>query len=494
MNLKSIPFLIALLFISISQSFSQENYILDLKKSLEIAKEKSYSMLMLQQNLMIAEYELKAATNRFKTKIDLNLKAPNYVESIESWDTGGGISYYPNKKLTYRSDLSINQPLPTDGNVFINTGINNIDDYNADMNSLQFNTRVGVKQPLGPLYSYNNIRSEFKKANLNYELGQKNLLRAELNLVYNVSQAFYNLMSAKERWTISELNLERQKSAYETAANKFNAGLIRETEALQMEIDLGEAQNNYDIAIVNYDSQLNNLKEVLGLNMQDSISIISDFEFEEIYVDVEQAVALGLENRLEIREQEINIELSEIQIKKRKADRLIQGDISAYYDFIGVGYDQLGTPAFSNAMSDLQTRPANRGIALNLYIPILDWGVNKSLQRAAEADKQRKEYALELEKIQIEREIRNIVSRLHSSLKRLQLLIKNVELAERNFEISRSRFTNGDIDAQTLALDRIRLNNAYNSRLDAYISYKLFIADLARKTFYDFEENARLTD
>ena len=99
-----------------------------------------------------------------------------------------------------------------------------------------------------------------------------------------------------------------------------------------------------------------------------------------------------------------------------------------------------------------------------------------------------------LEKIKIEREIRNTVNNLHSSLKRLQLLIKNVELAERNFEISRQRFSNGDIDAQTLALDRVRLNDAYNSRLEAYISYKLHISDLTRKTFYDFEKGVILAE
>ena len=65
-------------------------------------------------------------------------------------------------------------------------------------------------------------------------------------------------------------------------------------------------------------------------------------------------------------------------------------------------------------------------------------------------------------------------------------------LAEKNFDISNARFTNGDIDAQTLALDRIRLNNAYLSRLGAYISYRLFIADLTRKTFYDFETGTAL--
>jgi len=92
------------------------------------------------------------------------------------------------------------------------------------------------------------------------------------------------------------------------------------------------------------------------------------------------------------------------------------------------------------------------------------------------------------EKINIEREIRNTVKQLNSSLKRLQLLEQNVVIAEKSFDISRQRFSNGDIDSQSLALDRTRLNAAYQSHLDSYISYKLLLSDITRKTFYDFEE------
>ena len=53
--------------------------------------------------------------------------------------------------------------------------------------------------------------------------------------------------------------------------------------------------------------------------------------------------------------------------------------------------------------------------------------------------------------------------------------------------ISKQRFSNGDIDSQALALDRNRLNLANIAHLDSYIQYKLLLADLMRKTFYDFE-------
>lgn len=89
----------------------------------------------------------------------------------------------------------------------------------------------------------------------------------------------------------------------------------------------------------------------------------------------------------------------------------------------------------------------------------------------------------------IEQEVRNLVSNLTSSLKRLQLLEKNLTIAEKSFEITRQRFSDGDIDSQSLALERNRLNNAYVSHLNAYINYQMQLADLMRRTFYDFKNN-----
>jgi outer membrane protein TolC len=125
---------------------------------------------------------------------------------------------------------------------------------------------------------------------------------------------------------------------------------------------------------------------------------------------------------------------------------------------------------------------------LRVSIPIFDWGENRSLVKAAESSLEITRHQYDQEKIQIESEIRNTVKRLKSSLHRLQLLEKNLVLAEKSFSISRQRFNNGDIQSQDLALDRDRLNAAYQSHLESYISYKLYIADVMRKTFFDFEK------
>ncbi|NLE32940.1 MAG: TolC family protein, partial [Bacteroidales bacterium] len=161
--------LLMLLLGSLSLTTNAETYVLDLQKSIEIAKEKSYEMLTLYQDLLIADYNLKSANSQFKTHVDLQLTTPDYKETVNRFQDSTGIYFYPIKELSYSGTLEINQPLPTDGRIYIQSGLSADDDLNADERSMYLNTRLGLTQPLTALYGYNNIRSSYKQAKLDYE-------------------------------------------------------------------------------------------------------------------------------------------------------------------------------------------------------------------------------------------------------------------------------------------------------------------------------------
>lgn len=488
--MRKILFITALLFFCTLLLQSQTIHTLTLEESIEIAKEKSYSMLRLGEDLKIAEYNLKSATSRLKTNINMTISAPQYSETIESWkDTTGTTYYYPIKNLSYSSTLTINQPLPTDGNIFIQNSLSSGDNLTNNYRSSHLRSRIGFDQPLNSFYAYNSIKSTLKRAELDYERSNKQFKREELNLIYQVSNAYYNLLSLQESMEIAALDLERQQDAYEISKNKYAAGLIREVDALQMEIDLAEAQNNYDIAILNEVSSKNSFKELLGLDLNDSISLSSELDYQIVIIDPEKAVELALKNRLEVREQEIQIELQKLSIKQQKANSMIRGSVNAYFEKAGINQQSdIGfLKSINNSYHNLIDRDASYGVGLTVTIPILDWGQNKAMVRAAESRLTQFNYRKEEVEREIETEVKNLIASISSNLKRLQLLEKNVVVAEKSFEITRQRYSDGDIDSQNLALERNRLNNAYTSHLRAYINYQLSLADLTRKTFYDFQ-------
>lgn len=484
-------------FVLVSLVSAQQIYNLDLESSIELAKEKSRTMLILQQSMKKASYDLKAATSSYKTHVDLDFVLPQYTETIRQFEDSSGISFYPVRQNQINSYLTISQPLPTDGYLFIRSGVQSFVDYYADDRNAQISSSIGLRQPIEAFFGYNQLRLGFKQAKLAYDLSLKQLKREELNLVYDISQTFFTLLSYHERLNIAQLSLNKQQEAYSIAQNKYNAGLIREVESLQMEVDLGEAANNFDIARVDYSSQIDLFKEKLGIDLHDSVDLKSDLGYNVVLVDMEKAVSLALENRLELKENEIQIELAKMEIKKRRAAGMINGDILINYNFIGVDKSNLSIPietSFNNTWQNLSSRPGSFGLGMTINIPIIDWGENRARVHGAEASLSQSVIRLDAEKVTIERDIRTTVNRLQSSLHRLQLLEKNVLVAEKSFEISRQRYVNGDIDSQSMALERERLNNAYISRLESFINYKLLLSDLMRKTFFDFEKNISMLD
>lgn len=477
-------------------SASAETYQLDLQKSIDIAKEKSFSMQNLAKDFKIAEYNLKTATSRLKTHIDMSFILPNYSQQMREYTTDKSVTYYNSKTLSYGGYLTINQPLPTDGRLYISSGLANRNYYNilpnmTNKSAPNLYTTFGFNQPLQSLYGYNEIRSSLKIAQLNYEKSKKGLKREELNLVYDVSNSFYNLLSDQKGAEIARTNLERQKEAYDISQNKYKAGLIKEVDALQMEVDLAEAQNSYDLALVGLANSNNGFKHLIGLSLNDSVIINTEYKYNVVIVDPEKAVSLAMQNRLEIREQEIYIEQSKLNVKREKSNGMIQSAIDVSYGNNGV-YEQPLNSSISSSLKNVYNNYLNTpnfGIGLTVKIPILDFGENRSRVNAAKTYLEQSTLRKTEVERGIEREVRNLVGGLNSNLKRLQLLEKNIAIAEKSFEITRQRYADGDVDSQGLALERNRLNTAYTSHLRAYTSYQLMLADLMRKTFYDFQKD-----
>lgn len=488
MKMKSI---VALGMAFVSLTASADTYLLTLEESIELAKEKSYTMRNLKEELKIAEYNLKSATSSLKTHIDFNLTMPEFNQTVRTWDDTTGVSFYSIKRMDYGGMITINQPLITNGNIYWETGLNSYDDFYNQDRSATFNTRLRLRQPIDALYGYNAIRSSLRSARLDHERTNKSLRREELNLEYRVSSSYYNLLSLQRSTEIARLDYERQTEANEIAQNKYESGLIREVDALQMEVDLAESQNSYEMALINQESALNSFKELLGLELTDSVVLKDDLLYSIVVVDAEKAVEYALKNRTELRERDIAIEQQEMSIRQRKADGMIRGYVDAYIQKTGTSMGDLSTTygsTIQHSATDFIDRPINYGVGVTLSVPLLDWGENKARVRAAEARQRQNHLAKEELERSIETEIRNLVAQLNNNLKRLQLLEKNVAIAEKSFAITLQRFTDGDIDSQTLALERNRLNSAYRNHLSAYIAYQLSLADIKRKTLYDFEK------
>lgn len=491
-NIKILILTIFLFVFGLYPIKSQDIHHLDLETTIEIAKRQSPTMLSLMRQVKIASNNLKAALASYKPQINMNLTLPQYSETINKFEDSSGISFYPIRQSHMSSSLSIRQRLPTDGNLSISGNLSNYTDYFTDNRSGRFSTSIGLTQPIAAFFGVNNYKISLKQTRLSYDRSIRSLQRQELDLVYIVSQSFYELLSAREQMKIADLNYAKQQEAYEIAKSKHEAGLLREVEALQMEVDLVSATNTFENRKTTYKNQIRFFKETIGIEPLDSIVLLNEMEYIPVNIDAKDAVNRALKYRNELQESEIQIEINEMNLRKLKASGRISGSIGVNYNFNGSGSSTRSDPfyyTFQDTWMNLIERPGGFGIGVSAQIPLLDWGANKARVNSAESSLEQNRINLKDTKRKIEREILSLIDNLNNSLRGLQIMEKSIIIAEKSFDISRQRYANDEIDSQSMALERERLNRAYTSHLTSYINYKLGLSDLMRKTFFDYEKN-----
>jgi outer membrane protein TolC len=348
-----------------------------------------------------------------------------------------------------------------------------------------------------PLFVPNTLKLGMERANLEHERAQREFTRTELDVVYRVTESFFGLYSAIRRLEIAREEVNQQEQAYELARQKFDAGLIPEVGALQMEVDLAQSRNRLLEAEGDLSQMEDRFKITVGLPLEQQVAVKTDFALSMFNVNEEKAIEQGLRHRAEIRRGEIDRRLAEITVQETDARTAIRGDIRAYYDLTGISdpyldYGVSTARLFRSSINDIRRRPKNRGITFTLSVPIWDSGVNRAEVAAARARLERNELTERENKRLVVQDIRATITRLRETRGRLDVLTRSEEVALRSFEISQAQFDNGDITSQELAENRDRLTTARQNYLAAYIDYQLSVADLKRNTLYDFEKGHSL--
>jgi outer membrane protein len=482
---------------------ARERTTLTLEQSIAIALEKSYQIKSLRLSVIQSQQNLIAARGKFKTNAAFSLNAPNWNETVSEIPVAGQLPVYNTTgDIRYQGALNISQPLPTDGKLTLSTQA-----YHRDVSTYQLDIEESMKRSelissvslrfTQPLFTVNTLKLGLTTANLNFERTQNVFRRSELDIVYSVTRAFFNFYQATRRRQIALDNVQQQQELYDLATKKFESGLIPEVEALQMEVDLAQSRSDLLSAEGDLSSSEDEFKQLIGVQLEDSVSVATDFQYQPFAVDEVAALTSALKYRSEIRESEISVELAKLNVKEVDSQSAIRGDIDAFYDLTGVSdsnlpYGSRWSDLWTSSRNDMKRRPHNRGVVFSLAVPLWDWGVNKAQVQSAKAQLQDDHLSLAEQKVTIQREVREVVARLRESENRMQVLLKNQQVAQRAFDISLARFNNGDITSQELALNRNRLIQAKTSYLNAYIDYKLATADLKRKTMWDFEKNHSL--
>jgi outer membrane protein len=453
--------------------------VLTLEESLSIALKESYSIRSAEYSLTGSQKSLEAARLGLRTSVNMEFDLPRYSRTLSNQfnPITGTDQFFEVGYTTFESRLMFNQPIIyTNGTFSLIGSIWQRDQFSQQRDiPIDYYTNLSLRL-YQPLFTFNNQKASMMRAEINLLKSERNYSRAEREIKYDVTAAFYRLYQSKKNVEIVTEKVSQTEVSYNTAINKFKAGLIAEVEALQLEIDLASSRNELLNAERSYIDAKDDFKLLIGLPLDEDIDVSAELEYKPVKIDVELAVNYALQNRTEIRNTEADIELSRLTVDEVDSRGNIKALLSANY----------GINRNNEEFRDLFHQFAqDRSVAFTIQLPVLDWGRNSREVESAEAQLNQNILSYENQKQQIKKEIIQISNKIESAKARVEVLSKSVELAEKSYNITLSRFQSGTITSFDLTQMQLRLTDAKINSLNALIDYNLALADLSRRTMKD---------
>ena len=455
--------------------------LMDMNKALEIAMQNSPVMQQAELSLIRSQEKLNAQRARLKSQFRLILNPFDYQKS-NRFDNRSG-EWYMNESASSAGSFSINQRiLPTDGVISLRNTFNYNYNYSESRGAIDpisrtWNNRLNLEL-IQPIFTYNRTKVQLETVKLSYESALLRYLLQKLNLERNVAQGFYSVYSSQMRLDIANEAFKNNRESHEIIKNKVAGGLLALEELYQSEVNQATSESSVFNAEVNRQNSMDQLKVIVGLPMTDEFELITVIKADSVVVDPGMAINHALSNRMELRQRQIDIENSMFNLMDAETVNEFGGSIKASF----------GLSANNEDLGLLFDTPTNTpAVGLTLSIPIFDWGERKSEIKAAKADLKRSEIDLDIEKTNIQVNIRSVIRNLQNLQNQIAIQKKTVKNAELTYDINLERYRNGDLTSLDLGIYQNQLSDRKMALTNAIINYKLELLNLKIQTLYDFE-------
>lgn len=456
---------------------------LTLEEALDIAFENSPDIKQSRMNMEQNKELLNAQLASLKSRFAFDVTPFNYVKQ-DSYDDLRS-AWYSSESMKSSGQFSISQPIKVlDGtlslvnrfeyydNVSGTGGVNNADAGYSNNLYLQY---------VQPLFVYNQTK-------MNLEINQLNLENATLaysiemlNMEKYVSQAFYDIYQRQMSLQVAIEEFENQKVSKAIIEDKVEGQLSAREELFQAELNYATSNSNLEDQKVALENSKDEFKRLLGISLNEEIEVETDIQYKEVKVDLDQAVANGLKQRLELQQKEISITNAQFDLIQTSARNKFRGDVSLSMGIMG------NNPALSGVY-DKPTKSPQAGITFS--IPLFDWGERQARIRAAEISLE----STKLDKQNLENDIiiniRKVYRNLNNLIRQIGIADQNLQNAQLTYEINLERYKNGDLTSIDLELFQNQLSEKKMNKVNALISYKLELLNLKIQALWDFETNS----
>ena len=320
--------------------------------------------------------------------------------------------------------------------------------------------------------------TSLKISALDVELAVEKARSSRLDMVEQVTQAYYTVLLAKE-------SLRVYKNVYDNAVHnnknirkRYEVGSVSEFDMISSNVSVQNAEPNVYAAENSVVLALWQLKALLGINLQRDIDVSGSLrDYEDRMARAYEISGLNLDENSTLKQLEIQEQQLEKAVKLTKMANVPSLSINAAYLYTALGNDG----KFFN--KEAWNPYSYAGLALN--IPIFAGNARRAATRQARLNLSN----LQLQRENVERQLRvamvNSLNSMDTSVRQFGSSAATVAQAQRGYEIAVKRYEVGsgtlvEIDNSQLALTQAELqrNQSIYNFLTSKVALDKILGDL----------------
>jgi len=421
------------------------------------------------------------------------------LDNLTSWGVEG--INYTTKQHMYT--FSLNQKFVTGADIalrYLNYTTKTTKNLTA-VNPQYYNRfTLEITQPLLKNMGPKITRYEIDRAENQRDISKIELDSTVLQKVYEVEEAYWNLVYAMENLKVRELSLVQSREQHKSSREAARIGAGSALDVLKAKTEVAQAEDQVLAARSQVEMYEDQLKEILNLDtlgFEGQMSIIPADEpkIDRPDISFEQALKLAMERNPDVARLDKQIENSSLDISYHKNQLLPQldlnfslwylgqGGIRSFYlnnnPFTGIVVDQEERSRIDAFKDILDRKYQNWQVRLNLSIPLENLFSRARLTQARlekdqiTAEKERLEKTVYFDLLEVFKDLNNNEKRIGSTA-------RYREMVEKKLEAEHQRYRLGLTGPEWLFSYQRELAQAKADEIQAVTTYKKSVAKLEK--------------
>lgn len=448
-----------------------------------MAQEQSTEARQVETSRENSYWQWRSVKSGYMPQLSLEGTLPDFSRTINPvTQPDGTTDFKPVAINSSNLGLTLSQVIsPTGGKLFVTSLMQRFDDFDRGMTRYNSNPAIiGIEQPL---FAYNALKWTKKIAPLRYEESQKQYLEDREQIAVQATQLYFDLLLAQVNHQIAAKNLANNDTLYQVAQEKYRLGRLSKNDLLQLRLAVLNADLALAQASLDEQTAALALRNYVGLKDSTPFGLQVPENIPEVTVAPELALAEARQNRKESINFRRRLLEAESLVAKARGDNGFNASVFATFGLTAQGAN----------LTDIYTQPDNQQRArLGFSMPLLDWGRQRAVAKAAALNQQLVEHTINQEETNFEQAVITQVNQYNTLKSRIKTTAEADAIATERYDIAKNTFLIGRISITDLNIalaEKDRARRAYIAALsefwDAYYS-------LRQLTLYDFEKQEAL--